>query len=474
MADGRDVRIAELERKLAERDAQLAERDARIADLERRLAHLEELLRRSSKNSSKPPSSDGAKKRAKRAHRSTGKKPGGQPGHPKHERPLARPETINERVVVKPTACERCARALSGWDVDPRRHHVWELPPIEPHVTEYRLHALGCRGCGHVTRATLPEGVPTRWFGPRVEAITALATGVYRVSKRTTVELLRDLFGLPMSVGAVIASQHAMSDALEGPFDEAHTYAKRQPVKHADETGWWEKNGRAWLWTVVTPLVTVFLVRARRSAEVARELLGATAGVLVADRYRGYLHWPTRSYQFCWAHLCRDFVALSERGGASRRVGEALSDEARTMFVWWHRVRAGTLRRFLFRIWMAPLQARVEGLLAEGARLAHPKSAGLCRSLLERKQALWTFVRLEGVEPTNNSGERALRHAVLWRKGSFGTQSEQGSRFVERLLTTLMTCRQQGRNVLDFLVAVRTAALHGTRAPSLVPRTRSP
>jgi transposase len=363
---------------------------------------------------------------------------------------------------------------LSGSDAEPRIHHVWEIPPVSPHVTEYRLHALRCRGCGHVTRAALPEGVPTRWFGPRVEAITALATGVYRVSKRTTVELLRDLFGLPMSVGAVIDSQHAMSHALAGPFDEAHAYAKRQPVKHADETGWWQKNGRAWLWAVVTPLVTVFLVRAKRSADVARELLGATVGVLVADRYKGYHHWPARAYQFCWAHLVRDFVAMAERGGGSRRVGEALLDEARTMFALWHRVREGRLSRFFFRIHMGPVRGRVEALLGEGARLAHPRTAGLCGSLLERTQALWTFVETEGVEPTNNAAERAVRPAVLWRKGSFGTQSEEGSRFVERLLTTLMTCRQQGRNVLDFLVAARNAALNGTPAPSLVPRTRSP
>ena len=473
MADWRDAKIAELERQNAELRA-LAERQARqIEALLARVAGLEERLRRSSKNSSKPPSSDGPKK-AKRAHRPTGKKPGGQPGHPKHERPPAPPEKVNERVVVKPPSCERCERALSGCDPAPRLHHVWEIPPVEPHVTEYRLHALACRGCGHVTRAALPAGVPTRSFGPRVEALTALATGVYRVSKRTTVELLRDLFGLPMSVGAVIDSQHAMGRALAGPFDEAHAYAKGQPVKHADETGWWQKNGRAWLWTVVTPLVTVFLVRSKRSADVARELLGATAGVLVADRYKGYLHWPASAYQFCWAHLVRDFVAVAERRGASRRVGEALLDEARGMFALWHRVREGRLSRFFFRIHLGPVRARVEALLAEGARVAHPKTAGLCASLLERTPALWTFVRTEGVEPTNNAAERALRHAVLWRKGSFGTQSERGSRFVERLLTTLMTCRQQRRNVLDFLVDARRAVLKGTLAPSLVPRTRSP
>jgi transposase len=199
-------------------------------------------------------------------------------------------------------------------------------------------------------------------------------------------------------------------------------------------------------------------------------MVGEGTGVLVADRYEAYLFWPADAYPFCLAHLVRDFVARAERGGDSQRIGEALLDEARTMFALWHRVCEGRLTRFFFRIHMGPVRRRVEALLVEGAALTHPKSAGLCRSLLERAPALWTFVAIESVEPTNNSGERSVRHTVLWRKGSFGTQSEKGSRFVERILTTWMTCRQQDRNVLDFLVAAR----NGTPAPSLVPRTRSP
>ena len=185
MADWRDARIAELEAVVERQARQIEALLARVADLEER-------LRRSSKNSSKPPSSDGPRK-AKRANPPTGKKPGGQPGHPKHERPRAPPDEVTERVVVKPPSCDRCERVLSGSDAEPRLHHVWEIPPVSPHVTEYLLHALGCRGCGHITRAALPAGVPTRSFGPRVEAITALATGASRISTRTTVELLRDL-----------------------------------------------------------------------------------------------------------------------------------------------------------------------------------------------------------------------------------------------------------------------------------------
>lgn len=468
MGDWRDERMAELERENAALRATVKQQAHQIDSLLRRVAVLEEQLRRSSTNSSKPPSSDGPKKQ-KRPHKPTGRKPGGQPGHPKHERPLAPPEKVTERVVVKPTSCEACDASLSGNDPQPHRHQVWEIPPVVPTITEYQLHALCCRGCGHVTRAELPEGVPTRWFGPRVEAVTALATGVYRVSKRTVVELLRDLFGLPMSVGAVVDSQHAMSRVLEVPFEEAHAYAKKQPVKHADETGWWEKSGRAWLWTVVTPLVSVFLVRRQRNQDVATSLLGSVQGILIADRHKAYLHWPARRYQFCWAHLKRDFVAMTERDPASKRIGQALLKEMHTMFGWWHRVRERTMSRNHFQMVMSEVQARMETLLTEGTQLGGKKSPGLCRALLARKQALWTFVRNEDVEPTNNHAERALRPAVLWRKGSFGTQSEEGSRFVERIMTVLLTCRQQNRNVLDFLVEARRAGLSGTPAPSLLP-----
>ena len=459
--DWRDERIAELEA--------LVERQARqIEALLARVSKLEEQLRRSSKNSSTPPSSDGPKK-TRRPHVPTGKRPGGQPGHPKHERPLAPPEKITERVIVKPSQCGACEARLSGTDREPHRHQVWEIPPVEPTITEYELHTLACGRCGACTAASLPDGVPTRWFGPRVEAITALATGVYRVSKRTVVELLGDLFGLPLSVGAVIDSQHAMSAALQAPFEEAHAYVKKQPVKHADETGWWQRHRRAWLWTVVTPLVSVFLVRSSRSADVAKELLGTVRGVLVADRFKGYLFWPSRHYQFCWAHLKRDFVAMTERDAASRAIGQALLDEVQQMFVWWHRVRTGVMSRFFFQVAMAALRTRVEARLLEGTTLTHAKSSGMCRALCARANALWTFVGQEEVEPTNNSAERAVRHAVLWRKGSFGTQSERGSRFVERILTVLLSCRQQKRNTLEFLVAARCASLSGTVPPSLVP-----
>jgi transposase len=243
-----------------------------------------------------------------------------------------------------------------------------------------------------------------------------------------------------------------------------------QAVAHLDETSWRQGDKRAWLWVAVTSWVTVFVVRMSRGGQVARELLGERfAGILVTDRYSAYNWYPVRWRQLCWAHLLRDFEAMRSRGGASEEIGEALLAQAYQMFTWWHRVREGTLQRSTFRSYMTPLRREVERLLAAGRRCGVPKTAGTCRDILKRREALWTFVQLAGVEPTNNAAERSIRPGVQWRKGSFGTQSEEGSRFVESMLTVVATLKQQQRNVLEYLTAACEAALRGEAAPSLLP-----
>jgi transposase len=171
----------------------------------------------------------------------------------------------------------------------------------------------------------------------------------------------------------------------------------------------------------------------------------------------------------CWAHLLRDFEAMRGRGAGSEEIGDALLAQAHQMFVWWHRVREGTLQRSTFRSYMSPLRQEVERLLEVGSRCGVPKTAGTCREILKRREALWTFVQVEGVAPTNNTAERSIRPGVQWRKGSFGTQSEDGSRFVESMMTVVATLKQQQRNVLEYLTAAHEAALRGEAAPSLIP-----
>jgi transposase len=457
------------ERTPPEAQAYIGALAARVAALVAMVQALQEQLHQTSRNSSRPPSSDPP--RSQRPHRPRGqRRRGGQPGHPGATRTLIPVEEVDEVVVIKPAQCTHCQAPLSGDDPKPWRHQVIELPPIKPVVTEYQWHQLACPACGATTRAPWPVGVPSGTYGPRVQATVALCTGAYRLSKRTTQQMMEEVFGVPMRVGTISPLERATTEVLAAPVEEARTYVHAQEVAHLDETSWRQGDKRAWLWVAVPSWVTVCVVRLSRGGQVARELLGERfGGILVTDRYSAYNWYPVRWRQLCWAHLLRDFEAMRDRGGGSAEIGDALLAQAHQMFAWWHRVHEGTLQRATFRSYMTPLRREVERLLEAGSRCGVPKTAGTCRDILKRRQALWTFVQVAGVEPTNNTAERALRPGVLWRKGSFGTQSAEGSRFVENMMTVVTTLKQQQRNVLEYLPAACEAALRGEAAPSLLP-----
>jgi transposase len=459
------------ERTPPEVQAYLRALEARVAALEATVQQLREQLQQDSRTSSRSPSSDPPQSLAKRPRREpTGRRPGGQPGHEGHTRGLVPVDQVGVVVPVKPERCQRCRHPLQGEDRQPQRHQVTDIPPIRPVVTEYQLHRLVCPVCGEATRAELPAGVPAGGFGPRVQAITALCTGAYHLSKRTTQSVLEDLFGVLLGLGTVANLEQATTQAVAEPVAEARAYVQAQSAAYADETGWREGQHRAWLWTVVTAWVTVFAIRLSRSGRVAQELLGAQFwGWLVTDRWSAYTWYPTWRRQLCWAHLLRDIEAMSARGGGSAEIGEALRTQARKMFQWWHRIRDGTLAPASFASYMWPVRREVERLLAAGQTCGVPKTEGTCREILRLRQALWTFVRHPEVEPTNNAAERAIRPGVLWRKGSFGTHSPEGSRFVEAMMTVVATLKQQHRQVLDYLTTACEAALHGEPAPSLLP-----
>ena len=451
-------------------NAQLREENIR---LKARVAELEERLGQNSRNSSKPPATDPPSTPDRPPRSGSGRSPGGQPGHPGHKRELAPPERVTETIPLKPVHCRGCGAALSDEDPDPYRHQVTAIPKIEPLITEYQLHTLTCAHCQAVTRATLPEGVPAGAFDPRTVAIVSLLTGFYHLGRRQAAAAMWDLFGVTMSLGAVSSCERATSAALETPVAEAQAYVKKQPVKHADETSWYEgvTRKKVWLWVAFTQRVTVFLIRASRGTPIAKDLLGDAFGVLVTDRWCAYTWWPLRWRQLCWAHLKRHFQAFAEAGGKAGRIGRALLREEKRLFAWWHRVRDGTLQRSTFRAYVAPLKARVEALLRQGARCGHGKTEGTCRAILKLAPAMWTFVRLHGVSPTNNAAERAIRPGVLWRKICYGTHSEAGSRFVESMMTVACTLKQQGRNVVDYVTHSVESALRGEHSQSLLPNT---
>lgn len=384
---------------------------------------------------------------------------------------LLPPERVTETTSLRPTGCRRCAKPLTGSDPKPYQHQVVEIPRLLAQGHDYLLHSLFCKTCKIYTRAELPSGVPTGNFGPRLQAMIAVCSGQYHMSKRMIEEMMSDFFDAKLCLGSVVNLQQDTNEALAAPVAEAAEYVKKQPVKHADETGWTEAKRRAWLWVVVTSSVAVFLIRRSRGAMVAKELLGeAFTGILNSDRWSSYNWIPAAMRQLCWAHLVRHFKSFEDHGVHAKRIGLALQDCCDRMFGHWHRVRDGTLQRSSFQQYMRPIRSEILDLLRQGSHCDVPKVAGCCREILKLQAALFTFVRVEGIEPTNNTAEQAVRRPVLWRKGSFGTDSESGSRFVERILTVVATLRMQKRNVLDYVTVACEARLNGQAAPSLLPQ----
>src|SRR3954452_20872735 len=438
--------------------------------IERRVAELEQRIGKNSTNSSRPPSSDPPSVKRRPPAPASGKKRGGQPGHRRQARSLVPTEQLRQVIDCKPPQCRWCRTALAGNDPDPIRHQVAELPPVTPVVDEYRLHRLTCPRCRTSTRAALPPGVPRGAFGPRLGAILSVLAGGYRLGKRPIRRLAFDLLGLTISVGMICRLERQSADELEAPVEELREYVREAAVAHIDETSWWQGRDKMWLWTAVTRLVTVFTIAPSRGADVARDMLGTDAQkVVISDRLTSY-SWIKRR-QFCWAHLNRDFQAMVDRGGESAEVGRLLLGHSERLFDWWHRVRDGTMARATLRSKIAMIRFSFREDLRRGVASGCSRTAGTCRELLAGEAHLWTFVRVEGVEPTNNDAERALRHGVIYRKLSGGTDSEAGSRFVERMLSVVATCRQQDINVLDYLTRCYQAHLEGQVAPSLLPTT---
>jgi transposase len=354
---------------------------------------------------------------------------------------------------------------------------VWELPEIKPHVSEYRRHRLACPGCGESTCAELPPGVPLGQSGPRLVALTALLMAYYRQSKRRTADFLTALLGQPCCPALAVKMQRQATAALRGAYDELVAQLPTQDQVSGDETATKEQNRKAWLWTFVARTFTVFALRATREATAVVELLTAEfAGVVTCDRAKMY--WCAGRLQWCWAHLKRDFQALIDGGDAqAKRLGYDLRRGVKQLFVHWADYRAGTISRAAFVRRMAPVRREVERLLLRGIASGNRSIVGMCRELYDHRDWLWAFIRIEGVEPTNNASERRApprsggrRHAVIWRKLSFGTQSSDGSRFVETMLTVIETCRQQKRSAFEFVTEAVQASFARQKAPSLLPR----
>ena len=441
-----------------------AELKARIEALERQVKG------KTPQNSSLPPSTQHPHNRPQPPKRKSKKKRGGQPGHEKHERPLIPTNECDDVQRLKPTECRRCGAKLLGSDPEPLRHQVWEVPEIKAHVTEYQRHRLTCPCCGETSCANLPPGVPQGQSGPHLMAFVALLMAYYRQSKRRTADFLGMLLGQPCCPALTVKIQNQVMAAARPSYQELAAELPTQEHLNIDETGTKEENGKAWLWTFVARTFTVFAVRATREATALGVFLTEKfQGIVTCDRAKMY--WQVGRLQWCWAHLKRDFQAMIDTGDKRAKwLGERLRAATCELFEHWADYRHGRISRAALARRIAPVRRKVERLLLRGTQCGHADTRGTCRELYEHRQWLWTFLRHEVVEPTNNAGERSLRHAVIWRKLSFGTQSAAGSRFVETMLTVIETCRQQRRNAFAFLTCAIEAHLNHQPAPSLLPR----
>lgn len=456
------------------------ERDARIAELERRVIELEaiarDLLQRlgaNSGNSSIPPSANppGApapvqKKKSKRA-------PGGQPGHPPHLKQLAPPERVNEVVAFVPKRCEHCDAALAKEagpsDPPPSRHQVAELPELTAIITEYQGHARTCSNCGEVTKATIPAEIRAHSCGARLAATLSYLVGRHHISKRGVEEIVEDVFDASISLGTVSALEQEMSAALESADREALEAVREALVKNVDETGWKHAGKKCWLWVAATQSVAAFLIHPRRSLAALTVLLGETIqGILISYRWGTYNQVPVCRRQICWAHLKRDFQKCIDRGGPGKAIGDGGLAIVKTVFKAWHDFRGGGCSQEELQDRLLPVARRLDRLLERGRACADTTVAQFCENLLDLGEALWLFMIEDDVEPTNNHAERVLRCGVLWRKNAFGCLSEEGCRFVERILSTVQTLRLQGRKVLKFLHETLHAHRAGETAPTLL------
>ena len=461
-----------------------------MAAVEAGYQHLQEQVQRNSKNCSQPPSQDPPKGFAPKVKPKGSRARGAQKGHEGHEQRLYSPEECRTIEEHYPSHCCECGQALAGVDASPQRIQIIELPPLRPIVDEHRFHGLECPCCGVVTRAYDAEIVDGSRYGERLCALVGLLSGEYRQSHRMVVRLLAEVFAIEVSVGSVGKLRQEISEAVAVAVAEAQGYVQQQGQVNIDETSFTQGNGdghnptrkKGWLWVVVTPLVCFFQVVLSRSQQAAQDILGAGfAGVVTSDRYGAY-HWVAlEQRQVCWAHLKRDFTKIAQRPGISGALGEALLKQQEQLFELWYQIRDGTLQRTEFVEKVAPIRQRVKELLIEGAsypiadgeKTPLAKTVRTCEQLLKVEPAFWLFVTVEGIDPTNNAAEQAIRPAVLWRRCSFGSQSIQGSLFVARMLTVVTTLRRQQRNVLDYLTEACRAKRQGQPAPSLLPLPHS-
>lgn len=412
----------------------------------KRVDALEARLNCDSSNSNRPPSTDSAAKKRER------RKPGAKPGRPGHRQVLLEPTTT---ISLFPEPCG-CGHSSVSNLTTYQTHQAIELPVIRPVVTHWRLHQGQCGACGKLHKASLPPD-QTTGFGPRLTAFVGEMSGIVNVSRSAVQDLCASVFSIPLSKGAIQKMINRVSEALVPHYEAIGRVARAAPVNHLDETSWLTQGVKHWLWVMTNPLVAYFQIHSPRSQAAFEQLIADWQGTLVSDDYGVYQSWKGLR-QTCLAHLIRTAKGLAEHlesgiAAFGRRIRDELqrlchmSTERPTVGQW--------------RAWYARFRHLIS---CATARL--DKAGTFARRLDREQEALWLFLALPGISPTNNAAERAHRFGVIWRKRTRGTYSEKGNRWVERVLSFRQTCRIRGRPTFPLLMEAVRCRFKGT-APDL-------
>lgn len=441
---------------------------AELDELKLELKRLKQQINRNSSNSSKPPSSDPPWQRRPPSS-PTGRKPGGQLGHPGHFRTALQPTSIRPYI---PTQCEGCGHALSEVaapaDPPPIRHQVLELPAQPLEIVEHQSHARTCPHCGHQTRKPIPAEIKSSIVGPRLSAALVFWVAKGHMSRRFVIEMLSAVYKVPLSLGTLAACEMEMAAALEEPYEAIKQAVREALAVNIDETSWRRFQERPWVWVVAAAKAVLYGIQDTRGSCELKTLLDNLQAerTVGSDRYSAYSAIPLENRQLCWAHLIRDFVRLAELDDGAQVLGQAGLDAAKAAFELWYKFKDGHLGRAELKAQMQSIRDKLKDVLTQQQYASPSQPArSFAKRILTHYQALWVFVEKEGVEPTNNEAERMLRTMVQWRKNSYGCHSVGGCQFAERVMSVIQTLRKQSKNILDYL----TAALQAHRASQSPP-----
>jgi transposase len=419
-----------------------------LAQLKQRVEALEARAQSTSETSNRPPSSDSPfhKGRNKR-HRKTSGRPGAKPGHPGARQTLMSPTSTKH---VLPTEC-RCGNTALLHIAPYYTHQVIELPPIAMDITHWVLHQADCPRCGRRLKAHVPPEHQSG-YGPRLSALIGEMAGMQGTSRSLIQTFCSSVLGFPIGLGAIQKVIDRVTMAIQPHYDAMARIARQAPVGYIDETPWFCQGTLQWLWVMTSPEVAFYRIDPSRSTAAFLALIDDWDGILVSDGYGVYQTWVAKR-QTCLAHLIRRARGLALRHDAPLAAcGKRALTELQRLCHMAHSPPTGGQ----WRAWYARLCDLIHRYHAR-----KDEAGQLVRHLLREMDALWVFLLEHGVETTNNRAERALRFAVMWRKRSQGTNSDKGSRWVERILSLKETCRLQARSTYAVLVDAVRCSFYG-------------